>query len=276
VLAIVVAVFLDADVCEVDEIVLIIEAVLVGGDPKYALLGHEELVLVGGVGPEPDVELPVAIQKRALNVLLNHADSPLWFRVDEVDNVVQVREDLDSAALIGICRLDEPDVVDAVLERDPLFWRVSFSDLEVASGEVLHLGVLLPRREEEGGGQSGKSRVIGRSRRIAVEVVLLERADQTRLGGQTADVLEVVIYERMRASHNAAINALVLVGAVVERSEDKVALLDALFFFGNCYPVTTSLESVCHYLRVVTAVDKVKERLPLLFSWILTNFVSDC
>jgi len=76
----------------------------------------------------------------------------------------------------------------------------------------------------------------------------------------------MVIDEWMCASHNAAVYALVLVGAVVERSEDKVALLDALFFFGNRYPVTTSLESICHYLRVVTAVDKVKERLPLLYS----------
>ena len=106
---------------------------------------HEDLIAAREEGPHSDVEFASFVEQRSLDVLLHDAAGERGPRVDEARQFLQIREDLNAAALVRVAGLHKPDVVNAVLDGDPLFSRKPFLDVLVTLDELCPLLILLAR-----------------------------------------------------------------------------------------------------------------------------------
>ena len=101
------------------------------------MLVEIDSVVIGHNGPDSDVELAAIEKKWVLHVLLDHPRSRLQvFVVNEVLNVTQIVENLDSSALVERGRFDEPHILSTVLRRHP-FLNGSASSYFFESGNEL-------------------------------------------------------------------------------------------------------------------------------------------
>jgi len=227
----------------------------VGRGSKVALPVHVNIEALSHQGPHSDIKLPSFEEERPFHVLLSNPTSVLWPARDEPDDIVDVVEDLDSTTLVAGSRLDEPNVVGAVLHGDSLLHRVPLRDFLISLQEVRALRVIQTLRQQESCRSRIKYLVVGLSSSFILEVVLPEWPDQSGLSGQAPQVLKVVVDERdVRILHDPPIDPPVPIHVEVEGSPQKVTLLYGIRF-PNLLPVSPILEAFPHCLWVVAPVN---------------------
>jgi hypothetical protein len=88
------------------------------------------IIKVMNENPNSDIELPVLVQQRPFNILL---DDPVHLGrivIDIVDNVPHLGEDLDTSPLVQSCWFQDPLVHFTVLLRHTFHRTKTFTDVD--------------------------------------------------------------------------------------------------------------------------------------------------
>lgn len=101
--------------------------------------------------PDPYIEFSSLEEQGPLDVFLNYTACELWTRCYKRCYLIEVGENLDATTLVGVGRLDQPNVVDAVLDGQALLLSVSPRYVLVSLDKICPLSVLVARNEEKGG-----------------------------------------------------------------------------------------------------------------------------
>lgn len=117
--------------------------------PQVARLVIVNLIFRSANCPHADVKLAVPVKEWPLDVLLHHALGPSGPAVDVAQHCVPIGEHLDAATLIGIRRLDQPHVMNAMFHWHLLFGDPASLDLLEARLKILELLSALPRLHDE-------------------------------------------------------------------------------------------------------------------------------
>ena len=138
------------------------QTVVIRRGPQVPCLIEEDFVFVGEQGPYPDSELPLLEKHGSLYILLDHTTRVVGPRIHEMQELLQIRKDLDSPPLVGIRRLHQPTVIDTVLQWDPFLGRIPLGDIPVPMDKLLLLRIVHPRGKEERCGCCIESRISSR------------------------------------------------------------------------------------------------------------------
>jgi hypothetical protein len=67
--------------------------------------------------PDSDVKFPPFIKQWFFDILLNHTESSVSSRVDEMQHFIEVGENFYATALVHICGLHKPNILFAMFGR---------------------------------------------------------------------------------------------------------------------------------------------------------------
>ena len=143
---------------------------------------HKDLLTLVHHHPYADVKLTTLEQHWALNVLLD--DPAGVFRPGgyKPDNIIELIEYLNTTTLVCSRRLDQPDVVGAMLHGNAFFRRETLRKLLISLEKLLGLRVIHGLRHQVGGGCGVENLIVGAPSLLILEVVVLKGLYQTRLG----------------------------------------------------------------------------------------------
>ena len=144
------------------------------GSPEVALAIVVNPEVFSDQGPHSDIELPLFIQERPLNVLLDNAQR-IFLAKNKVRDLLCRLENLDSSPLVQLGRLADPHILFAMFDRHSFEPTSSSRYLPEPLQELVYFSFIRCLLHNIGGWRGVKGSVVFPDRWLVLCVVVVQR-----------------------------------------------------------------------------------------------------